>query len=108
MKDDGVPFRDVIHRTSLRYTADLDHIDWVHIVDQSLPSINHYRKTVILHASGQFGINPMILLAKVIHDQKNISFAMLSDQEFRVTVKSFADASITATKTAKSRFMDTE
>ena len=33
----------------------------------------------------------MILLAKVIHDQKNISYAMLSDQEFRVSVKSFAD-----------------
>ena len=75
-------------KTHLRYVSKLHDVNWAYIVDQILPSLNHYRKSIIFHASGQFSISPLLLLSKVIQDEKH---GMTTDEEFRLSVKSFGN-----------------
>ena len=43
--------------------------------------------------SGKFAINPMLILAKVIFDESDtLKYKMKSDEEFRASIKSFANS----------------
>ena len=72
-RDDGFPVVGLMDKISLRYSANLHKIDWTDIIEHALPSITSLRRSIILHASGQFAINPLLILAKVIQEQKDIS-----------------------------------
>ena len=66
-------------------------IDWDNIIGKSLPSINIYRKDAIRHVSGQFGINPVLVLSKLVQDQKKTLHTLKSDEDFSLSIKSFAN-----------------
>ena len=53
--------------------------------------MNYHRKKIIRHTCGRFSINPILLLAKVVQDQKVISHTMKSDEEFKSSIRSFAN-----------------
>ena len=83
--------RDVVDKISLRYSSQLHKVDWNNIIDQSIPHINTHRRNIVLHTSGQMSINPLLLLGKLIQDEKKISHILKSDEEFRLSLKSFAN-----------------
>ena len=83
--------QDVLDKISLRYSSQLHRIDWANIIDQSVPNINIHRRKMILHTSGQMSINPVLLLSKLIQDEREISHILMSDEEFRLSLKSFAN-----------------
>ena len=87
-RDSEFSFGAVLDKTHLRYASKLHDVNWAYIVDQILPSLNHYRKSIIFHTSGQFSISPLLLLSKVIQDEKH---GMKTDEEFRSSVKTFAN-----------------
>ena len=84
--------RTIIDKTALRYSAALHTNDWTKIINQILPSFNHQRTSTLLHISGQFSVNPLLMLGRLIQEQKSISHTMKSDEEFRISLKSFANA----------------
>lgn len=85
--------RATMDNTTLRYTNDILKVDWDDIMVRTLPFVSPHRKNVMLHVAGQFSINPLLLLAKVIQEQNDISYhTMMSDDEFRMSAKSFANS----------------
>ena len=78
-------------KMSLRYSEKLHNLDWTNIIHQNIPYINNQRKKIILHVSGQFSINPLLLLSKLVLDQNELSHISKSDEEFRLSIKSFAN-----------------
>ena len=90
-RDDGFLVVGLMDKISLRYSDNLHKIDWTDIIEHALPSITSLRSSIILHASGQFAINPLLILAKVIQDQKVISHLMESDEEFKRDIKTFTN-----------------
>ena len=77
---------------ALRYTNDLLTVNWDDVMGRTLPFMGQHRKNLILHVGGQFSINPLLLLGKVIQEENDISHSMMmSDQEFRMSIKSFAN-----------------
>ena len=90
-KDEFSP-RSMMNDTPLRYTVDLLTVDWEYLVEHYLPFLSQQRKNTILHVSGQFGINPLLILGKVIQEKNDaIHYAMKSDADFRISMKSFAN-----------------
>ena len=82
----------VLEGTTLRYTSNLHGIDWENMINNELSITSNDRKSNILHMSGQYSINPLILLSKVILDETDIyRYVMKSDNEFRLSLKSFAN-----------------
>ena len=82
-----------MNEIALRYSAELQNVDWMNILDQALPLTNPYRKYSILHYSGQFSINPVLILGKVVLDQEDVSkYILRNDEEFRDSIKVFANA----------------
>ena len=78
--------------TFLRYSGELQKIDWVEVFDKELSFISYHRQKAALHICGQFSISPLIMLGKLIQDQrKTTSYDMQSDEEFRFSSKSFAN-----------------
>ena len=75
----------------MRYVAELYSVDWADIIEKSLPYINIYRKDAIQHVSGQFSINPILVLSKLVQDQKKIPHTLKSDKEFSLSIKEFAN-----------------
>ena len=65
--------------------------DWDNIIGQHLPYINNHRKNTIRHASGKYSINPVLLLSKLVQDEEDISHILQSDDEFMVSINSFAN-----------------
>ena len=54
--------------------------------------ISHHRKSVIMHLAAQFSLNPALMVAKILQDQQDATnYNMMSDEEFRVSAKSFAN-----------------
>ena len=90
-RDEEFSFRAVVDKTHLRYSSKLHDVNWAYIADQILPSLNLYRKSVLFHSAGQFSTNPLLLLSKVMQDEKYTTHIMKSDQEFRFSIKSFAN-----------------
>ena len=90
-RDEEVSFRAVVDKTHLRYSSKLHGVNWAYIADQILPSLNHYRKSVLFHSAGQFSTNPLLLLSKVMQDEKHSSHGLKTDEEFRSSLKSFAN-----------------
>ena len=98
---DNIPLRrreaefspqDKMGNTPLRYSSNLLSIDWNHLVENDIPLLNHQRKNSVLHLAGQFSVNPLLLLSKVIQDEHDVSsYTMKSDEEFRMSLKSFAN-----------------
>lgn len=89
--EDEPSIRDVVDKVSLRYVPELHNVDWVNIIEKSLPYINIYRKDAILHVSGQFAINPVLVLSKLVQDQKKISHTWQSDKDFSLSLTEFAN-----------------
>ena len=81
----------LMDKLTLRYSATLHDHDWLDIVDRTLPSITHYQKSTILHACGQYSINPVLLMSKVIQDQKDIPYTIQSEEDFRAYIQSFSN-----------------
>ena len=91
-RDNNFSHRAVMEDTDLRYSRSLHGIDWESVINMELPITSQYRKNAILHISGQFSINPLLLLSKVIQDQTDIhDYVFKSDSEFRISLKSFAN-----------------
>ena len=77
---------------SLRYTDGVRSINWRDILDMELPLTNGHKKGIILHLSGQYAIHPILLLSKVSLDQNNMmEYAMKTEEEFRISLSSFAN-----------------
>ena len=92
MQDYTISTRAVIDNINLRYSSSLLHLDWVGVVDKALPLLSNVKKNTIRHVCGKFSINPILVLGKVIQDQMQDSrFSMQSDDEFRVSISSFAN-----------------
>ena len=82
----------VVEGTVLRYSGHLHKIDWPHILNKELPLSSEYRKNVILHLSGQYATNPLLLLSKVVMDEFDAyKYAAKSDYEFKRSLKDFAN-----------------
>ena len=90
-RDEEFSFRAVAEKTHLRYSSKLHDVDWAHIIDQIRPPLNHYRKSMIFHSAGRFSISPLLLLSKVMQDEKHSSHVLKTDEEFRSSIKSFAN-----------------
>ena len=82
---------EMVDRISLRFSSILHDVDWDYIIDQTLPYTNNHRKNTIRHASGKYSINPVLLLSKLVQDQKEISHIFQSDEEFMSFTNSFAN-----------------
>ena len=89
--DAPISIRDVVDKIPLRFSPKLHNINWDEIIDQTLPHINNHRKNTIRHASGKYSINPMLILSKLVQDQKDISTRLQSDEEFMLSTNSFAN-----------------
>ena len=89
--DAPISIRDVVDKIPLRFSSKLHNVDWDNIIDQTLPHINNHRKNTIRHASGKYSINPMLILSKLVQDQKEISTRFQSDEEFMLSTNSFAN-----------------
>ena len=73
----------VLEGTTLRYTSNLNGIDWENMINNELSITSNDRKSNILHMSGQYSINPLLLLSKVVLDETDIyRYVMKSDNEF--------------------------
>ena len=89
--DQRISIRDVVHKIPLRFSSKLHNVNWDDIIDQTLPHINNHRKNTIRHASGKYSINPVLILSKLVQDQKKISTRFQSDEEFMLSTNSFAN-----------------
>ena len=89
--DAPISIRDVVDKIPLRFSPKLHTINWDEIIDQTLPHINNHRKNTIRHASGKYSINPVLILSKLVQDQKKISTRFQSDEEFMLSTNSFAN-----------------
>ena len=90
--DDEISLRAVMDDTALRYSDELHEVDWSNIFDQVLPYISNFRRTVLAHIAGQFSVNPLLMVGKIIQDQhRAVNHNMTSDEEFRICFKSFAN-----------------
>lgn len=77
---------------SLRYTDSLRSVNWRNILDMELPLTNRQKKNIILHLSGQYAIHPVLLMSKISLDENNmIEYAMKTEDEFRISLRSFAN-----------------
>ena len=90
--DDDISLLAIMNATALRYSDELHKIDWSNIFDHVLPHISNHRRNVLGHITGQFSINPLLIVGKIIQDkQRAINYNMLSDEEFRTSFKLFAN-----------------
>ena len=90
--DDDISFRAIMDDTALRNSDELHKVDWSNIFDQVLPYISNHRRTVLAHIAGQFSVNPLLMVGKIIQDQhRAVNHNMTSDEEFRICFKSFAN-----------------
>ena len=77
---------------ALRYSDELHKVDWSNIFHQILPYISNHRRNVLGHISGQFSINPLLIVGKLIQDQQRaINYNMASDEEFRISFTAFSN-----------------
>ena len=81
----------MVDRISLRFSTNLHNVNWANIIEQTLPYANNHRKNTIRHASGKYSINPVLLLSKWVQDQKEISHIFQSDEDFMLSINSFAN-----------------
>ena len=90
--NDDISIRAIIDATALRYSEPFHKVNWIDIIDQELPMISHHRKSVMMHLTAQFSLNPALLVAKIFQDQQMATnYNMISDEEFRMSTKSFAN-----------------
>ena len=90
--DDDISIRAIIDATALRYSEPFHKVNWIDIIDQVLPLISHHRKSVMMHLSAQFSLNPLLMVAKIFQDQQRATNnKMISDEEFRISAKLFAN-----------------
>ena len=89
--DERLSTLDAVDKVSLRFSAQLHNIDWEDIIEQTLPYVSNHRKNTIRHASGKYSINPVLLLSKLVQDQKEMSHIYQSDEEFMLSINSFAN-----------------
>ena len=92
IRDAAFSQRDMMDNTPLRYSSNLLSIDWKYLIEKDLPLLSHQRKNSILHVAGQFAVNPLLLLGKIIQEKNDLlGHSMKSDEEFRMSIKSFAN-----------------
>ena len=90
--DDDISIRAIIDATALRYSEQFHKVNWIDIIDQVLPMIGHHRKSVMMHLSAQYSLNPLLMVAKILQDQQGATnYNIISDEEFRISAKSFAN-----------------
>ena len=90
---DAISADAVINMMNLRYTYDLHNVDWKNVIRGSLPFLSPHREENILHISGEYSINPLVLLTKVLLDEKEnqIKYSRTSDKEYIKNLKQFAN-----------------
>ena len=82
----------IINMVHLRYTSDLHNVDWKNVIRRSFPLLPIHRKDSILHIGGEYSINPLVLLTKVLLDEtENSSYSQRSDKDFSKNLKQFAN-----------------
>ena len=94
------PFSDTIPRssdnelvpTTLRPSSRLRYVNWTRIISKEFPLATDHKIDSIMHIGGQFAINPILLITKLlIDDQKNLRYLTQSDKNFSMGLKSFAN-----------------
>ena len=82
-----------MNKLNLRYTYDLHNVDWKNVIRGSLPFLSPHREENILHISGEYSINPLVLLTKVFLDENEnkIKYSRTSDKEYTKNLKRFAN-----------------
>ena len=90
--NDDISIRAIIDATDLRYSEQFHWVNWVDIIEQSLPLISHHRKSVMMHVAAEYSVNPVLMVAKILQDQQGATnYNIISDEEFRISAKSFAN-----------------
>ena len=78
--------------TTLRLSPSLFHVSWREIISKELPLATGHKIDNILHIGGQFSINPLLLITKILmDDKKNLRYLTQSDKEFNRKMISFAN-----------------
>ena len=68
------------------------HENWEDLVAKEFPLATENKRSNILHLSGKFSVNPVILITKVlIDDMKNLRYLTQSDKGFNSNLASFAN-----------------
>ena len=90
--EDDMSLETIMNMMHLRYTSDLHSVDWKNLIRRSFPLLPNHRKDSILHIGGEYSINPLVLLTKVLLDEEeNSSYSQRSDKEFSKNLKQFAN-----------------
>ena len=91
--EDAISAEAIMNKMNLRYTYDLHNVDWKNVIRGSLPFLSPHREGNILHISGEYSINPLVLLTKVLLDEKEnqIKYSRTSDKEYTKNLKRFAN-----------------
>ena len=78
--------------TSLRFTPKLHHTNWNEVLSNEFPLATENKISNILHIAGKFSVTPVILIAKVLMDDKeNLRYITQSDVDFNRNLNIFAD-----------------
>ena len=76
----------------MRYSAHLHDVDWHSIISKEIPLATEHKIDNIQHLSGQFSVNPVLLITKILaDDKKNLRYLTQSDKDFSQNLISFAD-----------------
>ena len=90
--EDAISLESIMNMMHLRYTSDLHNVDWRNVIRRSFPLLPNHRKDSILHIGGEYSINPLVLLTKVLLDEtENSSYSQRSDKDFSKNLKQFAN-----------------
>ena len=91
--EDAISAEAIMNKMNLRYTYDLHNVDWKNVIRGSLPFLSPHREGNILHISGEYSINPLVLLTKVFLDENEnkIKYSRTSDKEYTKNLKRFAN-----------------
>ena len=78
---------------SLRFSSRLHHVNWKDVVSKELPLATETKVSDIFHISGKYSINPLLLIAKVVIDEKNnLQYLTQGDTTFSKNLASFANS----------------
>ena len=82
----------IMDMMTFRYAPNLHKVDCRKYVKRALPFLSDNRRSSILHISGEFSINPLLILTNVlIEEEKNRPYSTRSDKDFSKDLKRFAN-----------------
>ena len=78
--------------TTLRFSSQLHHTDWNEIISNEFPLATENKISNIRHAAGKFSVSPVMLITKVLIDDKgSLRYITQGDVEFNRDMNYFAD-----------------